>query len=128
VRILFDSHSLFWFLEGDRRLSATARTALESEGAIGCVSAVTAWEITNKVRLGKWAEATALAEAFTAILARYAFQPLPITIEHARVAGLLPGRHRDPFDRMLAAQAQVEDIPLVSADPVFRAFDVRILW
>ncbi len=128
MRILFDSHALVWFLAGDARFSRRARAEAEADDAIVCVSAVTAWEVTNKVRIGKWPEAAVLAESFLETVARYGFEPLPITLEHARLAGLLPGPHRDPFDRMLAAQAQVEGIALVTADPVFRGLGVRVLW
>jgi len=128
MRILFDSHALVWFLAGDARFSRRARAEAEADDAIVCVSAVTAWEVTNKVRIGKWPEAAVLAESFLKTVARYGFEPLPITLEHARLAGLLPGPHRDPFDRMLAAQAQVEGIALVTADPVFRGLGVRVLW
>jgi len=128
MRILFDSHALVWFLAGDARFSRRARAEAEADDAVVCVSAVTAWEVTNKVRIGKWPEAAVLAESFLETIARYGFEPLPITLEHARLAGLLPGPHRDPFDRMLAAQAQVEGIPLVAADPVFRGLGVRVLW
>jgi PIN domain nuclease of toxin-antitoxin system len=128
MRILFDSHALVWFLAGDARFSRRARAEAEADDAIICISAVTAWEVTNKVRIGKWPEAAVLAESFLETVARHGFEPLPITLEHARLAGLLPGPHRDPFDRMLAAQAQVEGIALVTADPVFLALGVRVLW
>jgi PIN domain nuclease of toxin-antitoxin system len=128
MKILFDSHALVWFLDGHPRFSRRARSTIEEPGAILHVSAVSPWEIANKVRLGKWPEAAKLAEAFITIMDEFSLQPLPITLEHAHRAGSLPGPHRDPFDRMLAAQAQIENIPLVTADPAFRAFDVRVLW
>ena len=128
MRILFDSHALVWFLAGDARFSSKARAEAEAEDASICVSAVTAWEVTNKVRIGKWPEAAMLAESFLQIITQHGFEPLPISLEHARMAGFLPSPHHDPFDRMLAAQAQVEGIPLVTADPVFRALGVRVLW
>ena len=93
-----------------------------------CVSAVTAWEIANKVRLGKWPEASQLAQTFNEIMEEFTLEPLAVTIDHARLAGSLPGAHRDPFDRMLAAQAQIENMPLVTGDPAFRAFGTRVLW
>jgi PIN domain nuclease of toxin-antitoxin system len=92
------------------------------------VSAVVAWEIANKVRTGKWQDAKPLLDRFFDIVTEEGFLPLPITLEHAHLAGSLPGAHRDPFDRMLAAQAQIENMPLVTADPVFRAFGTRVLW
>jgi len=128
MKILFDSHSLVWFLDGDERLSGRARAAIEQDDATLYVSAVSAWEIANKVRLGKWPEAASLVETFAQTMDRYALEPLPVTMAHAHLAGSMAGHHRDPFDRMLAAQAQIENVPLVTADPVFRAFGTRVLW
>ncbi len=128
MRVLLDSHALVWFLDGDPRFSKRVRAAIDDDNAVVCVSSVTAWEISNKVRLGKWPEAAQLCTAFAAMMTRYAFDPLPVTIEHALAAGFLKGDHRDPFDRMLAAQATVEGIPLVTADPAFRAFGTQTLW
>lgn len=128
MRILFDSHAFVWFLAGDRRFSRRVRGVMDAEETIACVSAVTAWEIANKVRLGKWPEAATLAVSFGDIVGEHGFESIPITIEQVRIAGFLPGDHRDPFDRMLAAQAQTEGMPLVTADPVFRAFGTQVLW
>jgi PIN domain nuclease of toxin-antitoxin system len=90
--------------------------------------AVVAWEMATKVRSRKWPDAEPIVSGFFDLLAHYSFRGLPISLEHGRLAGSLPGTHRDPFDRMLAAQAQIEDMPLVTADPVFRAFGTRVLW
>lgn len=128
MRVLFDSHALVWFLAGDKRFSSHARDVVMADDAIACVSAVTAWEIANKVRLGKWPQAASLAASLTDIIAEQGFEPIPITLEQARVAGFLASVHRDPFDRMLAAQAQIEAIPLVTADPAFRTFGTQVLW
>jgi PIN domain nuclease of toxin-antitoxin system len=92
------------------------------------VSAVVAWELATKARSGKWLEAVGLAADIAFVLQRYGFHPLPITLEHARLAGSLPGPHRDPFNRMLAAQAQIEALPLVTADPAFGALGTEVLW
>jgi PIN domain nuclease of toxin-antitoxin system len=127
-KILLDSHTLFWFIDGNSRLSDAARGAIEAIDCTVCVSAVTAWEIASKFRLGKWPRAQALANDLPGIMSTHGFEPLPLSLEHARHAGVLRGPHRDPFDRMLAAQAEIEDIPLVTADPAFRQFKVRILW
>jgi len=128
MRILFDSHALVWFLDGNDRFSQTARAFIEEDGSTICVSAVTAWEIANKVRLGKWPEVATLAKTFAVTMEQYDFEPLAITIAHAELAGSMAGRHRDPFDRMLAAQSQIENVPLVTADPAFRVFGTRVLW
>jgi PIN domain nuclease of toxin-antitoxin system len=128
ARLLLDSHALFWFMDGDKRLSRQACEAVQDTGNIVYVSAVTAWEIASKFRLGKWPGAQALVNDLARIMSELSFEPLPLSLEHARYAGVLHNSHRDPFDRMLAAQAEIEDIPLVTADPAFRHFNVRILW
>jgi PIN domain nuclease of toxin-antitoxin system len=128
ARILLDSHALFWFIDGNTRLSLVAREVIQDAGNVVYVSAVTAWEISSKFRLGKWPQAQALANDLASIMATLSFEPLPLSLEHARRAGALPNPHRDPFDRMLAAQAEVEDIPLVTADPAFHHFGIQVLW
>jgi PIN domain nuclease of toxin-antitoxin system len=128
TRILLDSHALFWFLEGNPRLSVAARQAIEDPDTIVHVSAVTGFEIVNKFRLGKWPRAAVLAQHFSQIVIDLDFEPLPLTIEHAQHAGRLTAPHRDPFDRLLAAQAEIEGIPLVTADIAFAQFNVRMLW
>jgi PIN domain nuclease of toxin-antitoxin system len=128
VRLLLDTHALLWWLDGDRRLSLKARRAIASESNSILVSAVSAWEITTKARLGKLPGATDVAADVAASVASQGFVPLDITMVHAQRAGRLPGSHRDPFDRMLIAQSQIEDVALVSDDEAFDAFDVRRFW
>lgn len=128
MKILLDSHALVWFLNGDRRCSARARKAIEDVATTVYVSAVCAWELATKVRIGKWPEAAALADRLPEIMIASDFEPMPITVEHGRIAGFLSGLHRDPFDRMLAAQAQVEGLRVVTADPVFQTFGTSVLW
>jgi PIN domain nuclease of toxin-antitoxin system len=128
MRILLDSHAFVWSLRGDPRCSLAARKAVEASDAAVSVSAASTWEIATKVRSGRWPDAAGIAAEIETILVANGFAALAIGSEHARVAGSLPGTHRDPFDRMLAAQAFVEDVPLVTADPAFRDFDVRVLW
>lgn len=127
MTILLDSHAFVWWLIDDRRISRRAFSAIEQDTRV-YVSAVVAWEISGKVRTGKWPEAKLLSERFFGTISHYGWIPLPITLEHAHLAGSLPGAHRDPFDRMLAAQAIVEDMPLVTADPAFGNFEVQVLW
>lgn len=126
MKLLFDSHALVWFLLGSSRCPQKVRDmAAEAEIVI---SAVVVWEVSTKVNRGRWPEAAVVAETLGDLLAGNRYTPLPITIRHARVASLLPGRHRDPFDRMLAAQAQVEDIPLATADRAFQEFGTMTVW
>src|SRR5205823_609935 len=117
MKLLLDSHALIWFLAGSPRLPQRLRQTLAEAEIV--ISAVTAWEITAKAARGKWPEAAPIAAMFDDLLQTHDYTALPITIRHAQVAGFLPGPHRHPFDRMLAAQAQVEALPLVTADPVF---------
>jgi PIN domain nuclease of toxin-antitoxin system len=128
MRVLVDTHAFFWWVNDDPKLSRQARAAIDDQNSEVLISVIVAWELATKARVGKWHEAIGLASDIDTVLQRNGFTPLPITMEHARVAGFLPGRHRDPFDRMLAAQAQIENVPLVTADPVFRAFGTHVLW
>jgi PIN domain nuclease of toxin-antitoxin system len=128
MAILLDSHAVIWFLTDDRRCSAPARAAIENEIGEVLVSAASAWEIATKVRLGRWPEAAPIAANMREALAANDFATLDVTLEHGLLAGSLLSRHGDPFDRMLAAQAQIQKVPLVTADPVFRSFEIETLW
>jgi len=128
VRVLLDTHTLLWWLDGDRRVSRRARHTIADEENTVLISAASAWEIATKVRLGKLPGAIEVAAELPAILRQQRFEPLPISIVHALRAGNLPGPHRDPFDRMLIAQAQDEDLVLVSNERIFDAYGVRRLW
>ena len=128
MRLLLDTHALLWWLDGDRRLSLKARRAIASDSNSILVSAVSAWEITTKARLGKLPGAADVAADVAACVVGQGFLSLDITMLHAQRAGRLPGAHRDPFDRMLIAQSQMEDVALVSDDESFDKFDVRRYW
>ncbi|HXW25321.1 MAG TPA: type II toxin-antitoxin system VapC family toxin [Xanthobacteraceae bacterium] len=128
MKVLIDTHTLFWWVTDDPKLSSRAREILLTTDNEVLVSAATAWELATKARFGKWPQAAYLAANIKDVLDENAFAPLAITIEHARIAGSLAVPHRDPFDRMLAAQAQVEGISLVTADPVFGRFGTPVLW
>ena len=128
MRLLLDTHAFLWWLDGNRRLPRRARTLISDDGNVIFVSAASAWEISTKARLGKLPGAVDVAADLAGIVTSQAFTPLDITILHAQRAGHLPGEHRDPFDRMLAAQAQIEDLPIVSNDPVFTDFGVERIW
>lgn len=128
MRLLLDTHALVWWWTDDKRLPGAARAAIASPDNQVLVSAASAWEIATKHRLGKWPEVAALLDGFDANLRRSRFTSLPISHEHARLAGTLDGDHRDPFDRMLLAQARLENMALVSGDAAFRGFGATVLW
>jgi PIN domain nuclease of toxin-antitoxin system len=128
VRLLLDTHAFLWWLDGDRRLSLKSRRLIADETNVVLVSAASAWEITTKARLGKLPGARAVAADVAGSVASQGFAPLDITVIHAQRAGALAGEHRDPFDRMLIAQTQLEDVSIVSDDHVFDAYGVRRLW
>jgi PIN domain nuclease of toxin-antitoxin system len=128
VRVLLDTHALLWWLDGDRRLSLRVRLLIDNDETTVLVSAASAWEICTKFRLGKLPGAAAVAADVKGCLDSQGFVPLPITVDHAQRAGSLPGPHRDPFDRVLIAQSQAEDLPLVTVDPVFGLYRTKVIW
>ena len=128
MRLLIDTHALLWWLSDDPALPASARKYLARAANTILVSAATAWEIATKFRIGKLPGAADLLSDFSGYLARERFEPLPISADDAVRAGLLPGPHRDPFDRMLIAQAQGENLAILSNDSAFDAYRVRRLW
>lgn len=128
MKLLLDTHALLWWLDGDQRLSPTARSLIGDENTVVFVSAASAWEISTKVRIGKLPGAVEVAEQFVEVIGRQDFEELSISLRHARLAGLLPGKHRDPFDRLLIAQAQIEGLPLVSIEQLFDHFGIRRIW
>jgi PIN domain nuclease of toxin-antitoxin system len=128
VRHLIDTHALLWWLADDPSLSPAARKAMAEISKVLLVSAASAWEIATKVRLGRLAGAAELAADFQGFMRREGFTTLDITADHAIRAGLLPGPHRDPFDRMLISQAQAENVPIVTKDRTFETYGVRRLW
>ncbi len=128
MRILLDTHALIWFMEGSSRFPTRIKAMIENEAERTFVSAASAWEIATKFRLGKLSGVEPLISDFGGELERGGLYDLPIGIRHASLAGSLPPDHKDPFDRMLCAQAIVEDLALVSADRALDAFGVLRLW
>jgi PIN domain nuclease of toxin-antitoxin system len=128
MRVLLDTHALLWWLFDDTSLSKAARDAIRDPGNAVLVSAASAWEIATKRRLGKLPDAGEAAENLPALLRSSRMEPLAITVEHALAACALPGPHRDPFDRMLIAQSRLEDLPVVTSDPVFGRYSIRTVW
>lgn len=118
MKILLDTHLLLWWMGDSPSLPAEARALISDPGNTIFVSAVSLWEIWLKESLGK----LRLPASFEDRLASESFENLPLTGEQARQVALLPWHHRDPFDRMLVAQAQTEDLTLLTADPPVAAY------
>ena len=128
MRVLLDTNAVLWWFAGDPKLSVDVRCLLSRDDTLVLVSAASAWEICTKVRIGKLPTAHELCEDFLGFVARHQFEALAITVEHGRLAGQMPGAHKDPFDRMLAAQALIEDVPIVTNDAAFAGFGVKVVW
>jgi PIN domain nuclease of toxin-antitoxin system len=129
VKLHLDTHTLLWAVQAPAELSATARLVITDPDNEVFVSAIVAWELSLKERLGKLPEAGPLVADFPGLLSRIGFVSLPLDERHAVVAGQLDWDHRDPFDRMLAAQALIEGATLVSLDHAFDdAPGLRRLW
>ena len=125
--ILLDTHTLLWMLLDDPRLKARQFQVLENPANRMFVSAVTAFEIATKVKIGKLA-ATMIVAEYDQIMEQFDYLPLPVSHRHGLRGGSLPGLHRDPFDRLLAAQSLVEGMPLFTNDAAFAAFGVETVW
>jgi PIN domain nuclease of toxin-antitoxin system len=128
LRLLLDTHTLIWWMTGDSHLSKSAHWHIEQKSNVSMVSAASAWEIATKVRLGRLPAAADLIQDFVADLARERIEILPVSADHGIRAGLLPGPHKDPFDRMLIAQALAQNIPIVSNDRDLDGYGATRLW
>jgi PIN domain nuclease of toxin-antitoxin system len=128
LKLLLDTHALIWWLAGDEALSRRAREAIADEANSVAVSAASAMEVATKFRIGKLPDAALLAQEFEAIISDQGFTELAITVHHARLAGDMNISHKDPFDRLLIAQAQAEDMVLVSNEALFDSFAVQRVW
>lgn len=127
MRALLDTHTLLWFAADDPRLSQSADHAIRDRGIQAFVSVASLWEIGIKIRIGK----LKLDHGWDGLLQgmkQNDLQVLPVTPQHVVMTCQLPFHHRDPFDRMLVAQALVEDLTIVSADSQFDAYGIRRLW
>jgi PIN domain nuclease of toxin-antitoxin system len=128
MRLLLDTHTLIWVMNDDDRLGASARTAILSPLNQIFVSVASIWEASIKFRSGKFPTAATLLDDPRKVLESLSMENLPISLEHARLAGSFIHAHKDPFDRMLAAQAILEGLTLVSIDSVFDDLPVPRLW
>ena len=125
---LLDTHTLLWWLNDDPALSRPAANAIGDPANTIYVSAASIWEIATKVRIGKLTDNSQIVARMPSLLQAEKFTGLPIGLEHARMAGSMAGQHRDPFDRMLAAQASLDGLTLISNDRAFDGFDIDRLW
>ncbi|MDR7434563.1 MAG: type II toxin-antitoxin system VapC family toxin [Armatimonadota bacterium] len=128
TKLLLDTHALLWALGEPEKLSARAREAVEDPASLRLVSSASAWEIATKYRLGRLPGAEVLLSAYSRHLRTLHAVELTITSEHAILAGMIRHVHRDPFDRVLAAQARIEGAYIVSRDEVFDALGAPRLW
>lgn len=121
--ILLDTHVALWWRENNARLGAEARAAI-AEADVAYVSVVSAWEVAIKIAMGK----LRIPGSFEDAVVESGFSRLPLTFPHAEALADLPYHHRDPFDRMLIAQARHEGLSIVTADQAFRSYDATIIW
>jgi PIN domain nuclease of toxin-antitoxin system len=128
VRMLLDTHAFLWFVLNDPRLSAHARSLMTDGESELLLSVASYWELAIKISLGKYALDQDFAVFMEKQVAENALSVLPITVQHAAVVAALPFHHRDPFDRLLVAQAMVERVPLLSADADLDAYPVTRIW
>ena len=127
MSVILDTHVLFWWIADDDRLSPPHRAAIEARGQTVYVSAVSGWEIGIKVKLGKWPEAAVLVPDLAGKVAGEGFRMLDLSLAQAERAGLLDLVHRDPFDRLIAAQSLDLDLPVATNDPAFALLGCRTL-
>lgn len=128
MRLLLDTHAFVWAVADPGRLSKAAAEAIRSPGNELFLSSAVAWELATKYRIGKFPEAKAIIDDFESLAEDLVARHLPVTHDHALRSGLMTVEHRDPFDRVLAAQAEVEGLRLITRDPVFGAFGVDLVW
>jgi PIN domain nuclease of toxin-antitoxin system len=126
--VLLDTHVVLWWLEGGSKVSRRARALIEDSAVRVFVSAASVWEIAIKYKAGKLHAAASLVNRFATELEENHFTELSVSIRHAIAAGLLETRHKDPFDRVLIAQARLEKLPILSTDTRFDEYEVSRLW
>ena len=128
MRILLDTHTFLWWINNDAQLSNTARQLIGEAANEILISTVTGWEIAIKAQLGKLTVAAELDPFITAQITQNYFTLLPIKWNHALHIYTLPLYHRDPFDRMLVVQSQLEQIPILTIDSLITQYDVKTIW
>ena len=126
--MLLDTNALLWSLLEPHKLSANALDTIKDVETVLLVSSASAWEHAIKHKLGKLTSASGVLADFPSKLERLQANVLTITPEHALTAGALPLHHRDPFDRMLIAQAQIEKVAVITNDRMFSSYEVEVVW
>ncbi len=126
--LLLDTHALIWWMTNSPSLPDTVRRLMLDKRNTIVISAASAWEMATKVRLGRLPAASDITRNFQEYLSQSGFESLPVSAEHGIRAGLLPGPQRDPFDRMLIAQAQAENLTIVSNELAFDNYGIRRAW
>ena len=128
MRYLLDTHVFLWWLFDDPKLSPISQSIIRDPKNMISISSASAWEIATKYRLGKLPEAGEVATDIIGWIQKARFETMPITTEHAQLAGSWRFHHRDPFDRMLAAQSKLESNVLVTIDKAFELFEIEKIW
>ena len=128
MRLLLDTHTVLWYLTGDPRMSATAIRLIDDPDNVKFVSPMVHWETAIKISIGKYTLHQPFDEFFQRGMQRTGFRDLPIQIQHTTLLSTMPFHHRDPFDRLLVAQALAELMPVISSDAALDAYGVQRLW
>ena len=128
MKALLDTHTFLWWAVDSPRLSPRVRRIIADGGNSLFLSAASGWELAIKVQLGKLKLPDRLERFIPSRLSRYSVQVLPIQLNHALRAGSLPPLHRDPFDRMLVSQSQIDGFPILSSDPLIAQYEVEVIW
>jgi PIN domain nuclease of toxin-antitoxin system len=127
MSLLVDTHAFLWFMTGDRRLSRSARRAIEESDGGWWLSAASVWELAIKSSLGRLTLPASVDEYFSEKV-QQGLRVLSVDWTHAASVERLPWHHRDPFDRLIVAQAQSESLSVVTKDPAFARYGIRIVW
>lgn len=128
MSLLLDTHSFLWFIAGSSKLSEPARLSIENPETELYLSIASLWEMAIKISLGKLQLGEAFGELIPAQLSQNGISLLQISVDHTAGVIQLPFHHRDPFDRLIIAQAQSENLPIISTDSVFDAYDIERIW
>ena len=128
MKALLDTHTFLWWIHNDSRLSSRVREIIGDSSTILYLSAASGWEIAIKAQLGKLQFSSNLEQFISEQLKMNGIDTLPITLRHGLHVATLPQHHRDPFDRILVAQSQLEGLPIVTADVQIVRYDVQVIW